>query len=784
MRHPLLLLLALAPKNALSRLAGRTAGLPLPRFLRRPFLRAFGRTFGVDFGEIRDPLESFPTLQHFFIRALKEGARPVDPAPGLVVSPCDGAWGAAGRVEAGQILQVKGRPYSLAELLGDPAEAARCEGGFFATLYLSPKDYHRFHLPCAARLDKATYLPGALWPVNSAGVGGIPGLFAVNERIVGFFEIAEPGFAGRLAIAAVGATMVGKVKLVTEDLETNRGEKRADREYRPPRDFARGEEWGRFEFGSTLVLVASPGALELEVAPPGTAVRLGRRIGRLGGSPEPMTEQATEPPAAPAAPAGPARNRLAVAGLLLAHFLLALGGILVHCLTYDERTHLPAGMAAAATGEIRLNRQHPPLIKLLAGLAANTAEPRLPLAGEAYRQGREWEFGHQVLFATGNDPAALLRRGRLPTLLISLLGGFFVYRFSRELFGAGGGVFSLALWAFSPTVLGHDGWVTMDAPVAALATGSLYGAFRLAAALRAGRDGRAPALATGVLLGLSLAVKFSGLVFVAALAPLLAWAAWRHWRERPGTLPRTLLAAAGVALAAAAAMLWAVYLFPRDPLFYLHDVARLYQDLKPDYLFYLHGEFARRFPHYFLATFALKSTPVELLLLPLAAFAVWVSPRRGELLAFVLWPALFFFVVTSAFATNQGHRYILPCYPLLFVAAGELLPRLAATAAAGRPAARLPGLGPGQRSLVAPARPPGVFQRLRRRTAARSLLARRLERRLGPGSGPARGAGSRLAASGTCGAPSWAGSTPASTASTGSRSRSRICATGRGPAPT
>jgi phosphatidylserine decarboxylase len=287
MRHPLLLMLGLLPKNVLSRLAGRFAGLPLPRFLRRPFLRAFGGTFGVDFAEVRDPLESFASLNHFFVRALADGARPVDPTPGVVVSPCDGAWGSSGVVKAGQLLQVKGRPYSLAELLGDPAEADRCEGGVFATLYLSPKDYHRFHLPCAARLEKATYLPGALWPVNNAGVQGVEGLFAVNERIVGFFDLAEPGFpAGRLAIAAVGATMVGKVKLVTEDLETNRGEQRADREYRPPRDFARGEEWGRFEFGSTLVLVAASGVLELEVAPPGTPLRLGRRIGRIPGASE------------------------------------------------------------------------------------------------------------------------------------------------------------------------------------------------------------------------------------------------------------------------------------------------------------------------------------------------------------------------------------------------------------------------------------------------------------------------------------------------------------------
>lgn len=283
MRHPLLLMLGLLPKNAVSRMAGRAAGLPLPRFLRRPFLRAFGRTFGVDFAEVRDPLDSFASLQHFFVRALVDGARPVDPSPGAVVSPCDGAWGAAGRVSAGQILQVKGRPYSLAELLGDAEEARRCEGGVFATLYLSPKDYHRFHVPAAVKLDRATYLPGALWPVNRAGVEGVAGLFAVNERIAAFFDIAEPGFAGRLAIVAVGATMVGKVKLSFDDLETNEGRPRDDRQYSPPVEFARGQEWGRFEFGSTLVLVASPGALELDVQPPGTPVRLGRRIGSLEG---------------------------------------------------------------------------------------------------------------------------------------------------------------------------------------------------------------------------------------------------------------------------------------------------------------------------------------------------------------------------------------------------------------------------------------------------------------------------------------------------------------------
>ena len=234
---------------------------------------------GVDFGEVRDPIDAFPTLQDFFTRALREGARPIDPAPEAVVAPCDGAWGAAGTVRDGTLLQLKGRPYSLGDLLGSDAEAAAYEGGDFATLYLSPRDYHRFHMPCAARLLAAVHLPGSLWPVNRIGVEGVPGLFAENERICATFEI-QPG--RRIAIAAVGATLVGKVRVVFDDLCTGEGAEPRPRAY-DDRGlvFAKGEEWGRFEFGSTLVLVATPGALRLDPAPPGTPLRLGTRIGTL-----------------------------------------------------------------------------------------------------------------------------------------------------------------------------------------------------------------------------------------------------------------------------------------------------------------------------------------------------------------------------------------------------------------------------------------------------------------------------------------------------------------------
>jgi phosphatidylserine decarboxylase len=225
-------------------------------------------------------LHSFESLQAFFTRRLREGVRPIDPAPDAVVSPCDGAWGAAGRVERGQILQVKGRHYELAALLGDLETARRFEGGVFATLYLSPRDYHRFHAPCAGRVRRATYLPGELWPVNRIGVEGIEGLFASNERLCAFVTVA--GETADLALVAVGATMVGKVRLSFDDLCTNCGSTRPEtRDYGDGIPLAKGEEWGRFEFGSTIVLVAAKDLLTLDVQPPGTAVRLGQRIGSL-----------------------------------------------------------------------------------------------------------------------------------------------------------------------------------------------------------------------------------------------------------------------------------------------------------------------------------------------------------------------------------------------------------------------------------------------------------------------------------------------------------------------
>lgn len=274
--------LRLVPKNAVSRAAGRLASLELPGPIRRAQIRAFATAFGVDLDEARDPVESYRSVQDFFVRSLKEGARPVDPAEDAFVSPCDGAWGAAGPIERGTIFQVKGRPYSVGSLLADDAAARDYEGGTFATLYLSPRDYHRFHAPCAGRVVRADYIPGTLWPVNHAGVECVHGVFAQNERICAY--LAPAGSDGpAIGLVAVGATMVGKVHVNFDALTTNvRGACREVKRYGDTGPVLhKGEEWGRFEFGSTLVVLLPPGVGTLDCQPGGTPLRLGARIGSL-----------------------------------------------------------------------------------------------------------------------------------------------------------------------------------------------------------------------------------------------------------------------------------------------------------------------------------------------------------------------------------------------------------------------------------------------------------------------------------------------------------------------
>ncbi|WP_374969851.1 archaetidylserine decarboxylase [Terrabacter sp. BE26] len=271
----LILLLSVLPKHALSRGAGWLATRPIPKPWRARVHGAYCRVFGARPEEAALPLEEYPTLNAFFTRTLRPGLRPV--AAGAIVSPVDATVGAYGTVRDDTLVQAKGRSYSLAALLGSRELADRFEGGTYATLYLSPKDYHRIHAPLSGDVTAATYIPGELWPVNVAAVANVADLFAANERIVVELDAAS---GGRLAVVAVGATMVGMTRLAFDDLHTNARRREVQRHhYDRPVRLEVGAALGHFEFGSTVILVCSPEAGAIEDLATGASVRMGERIG-------------------------------------------------------------------------------------------------------------------------------------------------------------------------------------------------------------------------------------------------------------------------------------------------------------------------------------------------------------------------------------------------------------------------------------------------------------------------------------------------------------------------
>lgn len=267
------------PKKPLSRAVGAATRLRGLQGAHTGAIRAFSKQYGVDVDEAELPLEAYPSFGAFFTRKLKEGARPIAPGEGVPVSPADGAISYAGIASQGRMIQAKGRDYSLAALLADEDAAARFDGGPYVTIYLSPRDYHRFHSPLGGKILGYRYVPGQLWPVNRASVRGVPELFAVNERVIIDLETS----LGRVAMIPVGATCVGRIRLSFDELVTNDGKPGVDVRYDQPISIAKGDELGMFEMGSTVILVFEPGAVSLdESLVPDSAVRMGAAIGAAG----------------------------------------------------------------------------------------------------------------------------------------------------------------------------------------------------------------------------------------------------------------------------------------------------------------------------------------------------------------------------------------------------------------------------------------------------------------------------------------------------------------------
>jgi phosphatidylserine decarboxylase len=270
-------LVRLLPRAALSRAVGAATRARAPASMHQAAMRRFARAYRVQLDEAEQPLEAYRTFSDFFSRGLKEGARPVDTGEQVVVSPVDGTVSEAGLIERGQCVQAKGLAFPVPELLQD-ADAALpfAEGGSFATLYLSPRDYHRVHAPLGGRITGWRYLPGQLWPVNPTSVRSVPGLFALNERLVTWLETP----AGRCAVVLVGATCVGRIRAAYDDVLAQAGAPPAARTFALPIPVSKGDELGRFEMGSTVILLFASGRVTWDgTLRPGAKVTMGRRIG-------------------------------------------------------------------------------------------------------------------------------------------------------------------------------------------------------------------------------------------------------------------------------------------------------------------------------------------------------------------------------------------------------------------------------------------------------------------------------------------------------------------------
>ena len=269
----------LLPKQALTRLAGRFAGWQGGRWTTRAIDR-FVRRYGVNMAEAANPdTASYTSFNEFFTRPLQAGARPL--AEAAFVSPVDGAVSQCGRIEGDRIFQAKGHDYTTRALVGgDAALAAQFEGGEFATLYLSPRDYHRIHMPCAGRLVRMVHVPGDLFSVNPVTARGVPGLFARNERVVCEFE----GEQGPFVMVLVGATIVGSMATVWHGV-VNPPRAGVLREWRYEMgniELAQDEEMGRFLLGSTVVLLFPRGMMKFNADwTPTRAIRMGEAMGQV-----------------------------------------------------------------------------------------------------------------------------------------------------------------------------------------------------------------------------------------------------------------------------------------------------------------------------------------------------------------------------------------------------------------------------------------------------------------------------------------------------------------------
>lgn len=263
----------LLPQHALSRLLGRFASSPL---LSRPLIHAFSAAYGISLEEAeRRSVDEYQTFNDFFTRSLEPSARPLPDDRSALVSPADGAVSQLGTITSGQLLQAKGIRYSLTSLVLDNTAERTFDGGWFATIYLAPSDYHRVHVPIDCTLKRSVAVPGELFSVNAKTEAGVERLFCRNERLVMHFDSA----IGPFVLVMVGALIVASIETV---FNAPMSPYRAEESSTHDRAFARGDEIGRFLLGSTVIVIVPRDTFapspRLAV---GSRVRMGESLGNI-----------------------------------------------------------------------------------------------------------------------------------------------------------------------------------------------------------------------------------------------------------------------------------------------------------------------------------------------------------------------------------------------------------------------------------------------------------------------------------------------------------------------
>jgi len=249
------------------------------KWVKNLLIALISRIAGINYAEALSPDPAdYVSFNAWFTRALKPGARVFDPDPQAFLSPCDGRISETGPLEENRILQAKGKDYSLEDLLANDPVCEQLVDGYFSTIYLSPRDYHRIHMPIGGRLQRMIHVPGRLFSVAPYTVRQVPRLFARNERVISIFDTEY----GPLVMVLVGAMLVSSTETVwAGEVTPTKNKEVSVKEYSDERvTLVKGEEMGRFNMGSTVILLMPPGALKsIENLGAGDAVKLGQKLG-------------------------------------------------------------------------------------------------------------------------------------------------------------------------------------------------------------------------------------------------------------------------------------------------------------------------------------------------------------------------------------------------------------------------------------------------------------------------------------------------------------------------